>query len=150
MKLKNLIEIAEEETTIMLSGIDESGEEIGFDFKNNCWLDNNLFTQDRLSTVSNFRLYRKYRAMKEHRIEDFSIFKANTVPQFRDLPVYHGKILKIKIFLVTGKSEIHRAIEARVNSIAFKRAKAREAGQLEHEIHKAKKKKWSFSPKKIH
>lgn len=148
MKLKNLIDVAEKETTIMLSGIKADGTEVGFDFAHNCWLDNNLYSTDRLSTIGDFRLFRKYRVIKENRIEDFSIFKAGTVHEFRDATIYQGRILKIKIFLVTGKSEIHKAIEARVNNIASKRIKAKEAGRIKSELHKGnKKKKWSFEPK---
>lgn len=150
MKLRNLIEVAEGETAIMLTGIRSDGSEIGFDFSKNNWLDDNLFTPSRITTAGNFRLYRKYRGMRNNRIEDFSILKANTVSQFKNLPIYRGKILYVKIFLVSGKSDIQKAIDAKVNSIAFKRAKAIEAGRIEREKNKSKKKKWSFSPKKTH
>lgn len=148
MKLRNLIEVAEAETAIMLTGTRSDGSEIGFDFTTNKWMDNNLFSPSRITTAGNFRLYRKYRAMRNNRIEDFSILKSKTVAQFQDLPIYKGKILYIKIFLVSGKSDVQKAIDAKVNEIAFKRAKAKEAGRIDHETHKAKKKKWNFNHKK--
>ena len=67
--------------------------------------------------------------------------------------IYEKKIIKIKIFLMTGNSAIARAIEARVNLLASKKLKEKEAGRIEHETYKAtkpknKKRKWSYSPVK--
>ena len=121
MKLKNLIEIADKNTTIMLSGITDDGREIGFDFKQNIWLDNNDFTPGRVTSVGDFEKYRKYRQIMENRIEDCHIFRGTTIPQFEGIDIYHGKICKIKIYLATGKSEIRKSIEARVNLLAEKR-----------------------------
>ena len=123
MKLSNLMDAADYRITMMLSGIDEKGNEIGYDFKNKAWLDNNLFSTNRLITVGEFKSSKFYRSLKDSRLEDFSTFGTFHVKVFKDVETFRGTVLKVKVFTCTEKSTIMKAIDARVEKLAEKRMK---------------------------
>ena len=150
MKLINLVEVADPRTAIILTGITKDGREIGFDFAKNKWIDDNRFTPARVSTIDDFRKYRKYKTFKGNKIEDFSIMKYKTISACADLNIYKDKILYIKIFLATNRSDIKKSLDLKLDSIATKKAAQKEAGRIEHEKFKAekaknRKHKWSWS-----
>ena len=123
MQLLNLINVADPSITMILSGINDDGSEVGYDFRNKIWLENNLFSTDRLISVGNFKKLKMYEGIKHNRIEDFSTFGPQGIEIFEGIDFYHGTLLKVKIFKSTGKSTIMKAIDARVEKLAEKRMK---------------------------
>ena len=122
MKLKNLITIADENTTFILNGIMEDGTEISYDFGSNKWAEDSLFKPSRVGTIGDFSRSKFYRSIRENIIEDFSVFKGGNIKEFEGVKLYRGNILKIKIFIFSNKTSIRKAIDARVKMIAEKRA----------------------------
>ena len=151
MKFKTLIDIANDNIDIMITGIKSDGTEIGFDFVKNAWRNDNVFDKNRVVKISELKLLRVYRSFREYFMETFSIVRANTIVAFKDAG-RNEKILYVKIFLAPTKTSVRRSLDAKIDKLANKKVSDIENGRKEHEQYKAekKKKRWSFSPKKTH
>ena len=119
MKLKNLIDVADRNVTFMLTGIQNDGNEIGYNFVTHSWMDNNLFTPERIQTIGAFKDTKFFRRLKDNKIETFSVFRAASVESLRnsDVHFHEGKVLKISIFLSNSDSEIKKAMDAKIDKI---------------------------------
>lgn len=147
MKLKNLIDVANPSISFMLVGIKKDGTEVGYDFVNNTWLDNNLFTPKRICRVDNFIDTKFYKSIRENKIEDFGIFKGRTVRTLSDMEFYNGIVLKISIYMEVTKHSIAETIANRVKVMAERRQRSIEISRLKNPP--KKKKVHSYKPNKL-
>lgn len=147
MKLKNLMDVAIPEVSIMLVGIKRDGTEIGYDFNHNIWLDNNLFTPDRIYTVEDFMKTKFYKTIKENKMEEFGIFKGRSVLTLKDMKFYNGIVLKVSIYIETGK---HAVMESKLNRDKVIEERKRKSIEISRLKNPPKKKKvHSYKPNKL-
>ena len=147
MKLKNLMDVAIPEVSIMLVGIKRDGTEIGYDFNHNIWLDNNLFTPDRIYIVEDFMKTKFYKTIKENKMEEFGIFKGRSVSTLEDMKFYNGIVLKVSIYIETGK---HAVMESKLNRDKVIEERKRKSIEISRLKNPPKKKKvHSYKPNKL-
>lgn len=144
MKLKNLIDVANPSISFMLVGIKKDGTEVGYDFVNNTWLDNNLFTPEKICRVDNFIDTKFYKSIRENKIEDFGIFKGRTVRTLSDMEFYNGIVLKISIYMEVTKHSIAETIANRVKVMAERKQRSIEISRMKNPP--KKKKVHSYKP----
>lgn len=147
MKLKNLMDVAIPEVSIMLVGIKRDGMEIGYDFINNTWLDNNLFTPNRICTVEKFMNTKFYKRIRENKMEEFGIFKGRSVSTLKDMEFYNGIVLKVSVYIETGK---HAIMESKLNRDKINEERKRKSIEISRLKNPPKKKKvHNYKPNKF-
>ena len=111
MVLSNLITVADYDLSIMLIGIRPDGVEVGYDFENEKWLDNNLFSEERLTTVVKFKNFYKdlYHKCKSLQLKSWSVVNINKIAKFEGVETHRGIILFVKIQLIPEKFPFVRA-----------------------------------------
>lgn len=120
MKLFNLINIADPKTVMIITGVRPDGSKVGYDFKNNTWMDNNiLMNPDRLSNIYVFERSKFYNTIKRFYIVDFSTFNTKNIEAFKNIKIYKNQVVEITITLGLAKREIRR--EAFINKENLKR-----------------------------
>jgi len=117
MILRNLIDIADYDLTMMLSKMDSRGNQIGYDFKNNCWLENNLFSEDRLIPIGKFAKCGIYRQLMEYHIAGWSHIKVNTVEALKNVSTKKGVAVHIKVISRKSLQRMEENVAERVDTI---------------------------------
>lgn len=97
MMIKNVISLADFDITMMLTKVSSDGSEVGYDFENNCWLDNNLFTKDRLIKIGKFAVRDEYKKIRKYRLITFSHIFTKTVKAFEGIETKRGTVVLFKI-----------------------------------------------------
>lgn len=98
MKLFNLINIADQNINMILTGVKPDGSKVGYDFKNKVWLDNYIFANpDRITSIKDFNDSAFYRTIKRFSIVNFSTFDISHIEAFKDSDIYRDRILEIII-----------------------------------------------------
>ena len=109
MKLFNLINIADPKVTMILTGIRPDGSKIGYNFKNNTWMNNNiLMNPDRLSNIWIFSESEFYKSIKRFDIVDFSNFNTSNIKAFKGIEIYKNRVVEITINIGLSKKELIR------------------------------------------
>lgn len=100
MNVKNLINIADGQLKMMLSCIDSDGNsrsEYGYDFANKCWLDNNLYTPNRVITIDEFRKSFFYKLINDKRLITFSSCPTKNIERLKEVEFPRGIVVIVKI-----------------------------------------------------
>lgn len=145
MKLRNLIDVADKSVTFMLTDIQANGKEVGYNFVTKSWMDNDLYTPERIQRIENFRNTRFFRGIRDKKIENFFIFMASSSETLRNsgIEFYEDKVLKIVIFLSDSKSEIKKAMDAKIDILVSKKQIPTHR-QPKKQTYR-KKKNWSYA-----
>lgn len=100
MQLLNIMSVADDRISMILVGQRPDNVEVGYDFKNGEWMDNNLIeNSDRIITVGEFRDHDIYRKNRDCALTDFSTMKKNYIKAFREIDTFRNTVLIIKIRL---------------------------------------------------
>lgn len=131
MVLSNLITVADYDLSMMLIGIRPDGVEVGYDFENEKWLDNNLFSEERLTTVVKFKNFYKdlYRKCKSLKLKGWSVVNINKITKLEGIETHRGIILFIKIELIPDKFPFVRAYMPKKKSKPKKNYKRKEVSE---------------------
>ena len=113
MKLVNLMNVADNSISMMLSGIRPDGGEMGYDFVEKKWSDNYLFRPERVITVGEFRSKFLYRKLEKNELVDFSTFKTKSIKALKDVKTERGTILLIKVKIDSNNFNFLKAFERR-------------------------------------
>ena len=104
MQLLNIMSVADDRISMILVGKRPDNVEIGYDFENNKWMDDNIIENStRITTIGEFRNTDLYRLHKKCVLTDFSTMKKNHVKEFRDIDTFRNTVLIIKILLSCEK-----------------------------------------------
>lgn len=96
MNVKNLINIADGQLKMMLSCVDND-KEYGYDFTNKRWLDNNLYTPDRVISIDNFRKTFFYKLIGDKRLITFSSCPTRNMERLKDVEFPKGIVVIVKV-----------------------------------------------------
>lgn len=102
MKLLNLITVADENITMLLTGIRPDGVRIGYNFIDHRWKDDNKYSSDMLVRVKEFSKSNLYHKLRRCEIKTFSTMNKNHMQAFRGIDTARNTILIIEIF-ITGQ-----------------------------------------------
>ena len=79
MQLLNIMNVADDRISMILVGQRPDNVEVGYDFENNKWMDNNIIENScRVTTVGEFRISDFYKSHKKCVLTDFSTMKKET------------------------------------------------------------------------
>lgn len=113
MKLVNLMNVADNSISMMLSGIRPDGGEMGYDFVEKKWSDNYLFRPERVITVGDFKSKFIYKKLEKNELVDFSTFKTKSIKALKEIQTERGTILLVKVKIDSNNFNFLKAFERR-------------------------------------
>lgn len=117
MKLVNLMNVADNSISMMLSGIRPDGGEMGYDFVEKKWSDNYLFRPERVITVGDFKSKFLYKKLEKNELVDFSTFKTRSIKALKDIKTERGTVLLVKVKIDSNNFNFLKAFERRQSRI---------------------------------
>ena len=84
MRLSNLINVADPNVIMTLTGIKSDGSKIGYDFKNNRWMNDASVTLNRIVAIKRFKKSNLFGKLRKCELKDFSIFRAFNFKVFKE------------------------------------------------------------------
>lgn len=126
MTLETLVNLSDWGVSMILIGVRENDwGNTGYDFEEKKWVDNYLYTPEKVTTIGEFKKTHLYRTLRKCKIVDVSSFNTANVEKLRDVDTLRGQITVFRVRIPLGKIPAIRFLDLHSPNLDKKKKKKR-------------------------